>query len=70
MILRLKEEFQQSRLYIHGLQDEFLTEHKLDKLEALSGGAAQVLTRLDGDIQYYKVMEDAMHSCEAFFWRG
>ncbi|KAG0233744.1 hypothetical protein BGX31_004785 [Mortierella sp. GBA43] len=50
----LKEEFQQSRLYIHGLQDEFLTEHKLDKQEALSGGAAVVLTRLEGDMQYYK----------------
>ncbi|KAK3828580.1 MAG: hypothetical protein J3Q66DRAFT_15226 [Benniella sp.] len=50
----LKEEFQLSRLYIHGLQDGFLTEHNLEKLEALSGGAALVLARLEGDIQYYK----------------
>jgi len=57
----LKEEFQLSRLYIHGLQDGFLTEHNLEKLEALSGGAALVLARLEGDIQYYKVQENAAY---------
>ncbi|KAF9430322.1 hypothetical protein BGZ76_000881 [Entomortierella beljakovae] len=50
----LTSEFQQSRLYIHGLQEEFLVENKLEKLEAISGGAALSLTRLEGDLQYYK----------------
>ncbi|KAF9916190.1 hypothetical protein BX616_004390 [Lobosporangium transversale] len=50
----LTTEFQQSRLYIHGLQEEFLESNKLDKLEAVSGGAALALTRLEGDLQYYK----------------
>ncbi|KAF9387704.1 hypothetical protein BGX21_000486 [Mortierella sp. AD011] len=48
----LTSEFQQSRLYIHGLQEEFLVENKLDKLEAVSGGAALALTRLEGDLHY------------------
>ncbi|KAI1315253.1 hypothetical protein EDD11_001085 [Mortierella claussenii] len=50
----LTSEFQHSRLYIHGLQEEFLDANKLDKLEAISGGAALALTRIEGDLQYYK----------------
>ncbi|KAG0369531.1 hypothetical protein BC939DRAFT_533760 [Gamsiella multidivaricata] len=50
----LTTEFQHSRLYIHGLQEEFLVENKLEKLEAISGGAAMALTRTEGDLQYYK----------------
>ncbi|KAI8602556.1 hypothetical protein EDD21DRAFT_371495 [Dissophora ornata] len=50
----LTSDFQNSRLYIHGLQEEFLVENGLEKLEALSGGAALTLTRIDGDLQYYK----------------
>ncbi|KAG0301992.1 hypothetical protein BGZ98_007877 [Dissophora globulifera] len=50
----LTSEFQNSRLYIHGLQEEFLVENELAKLEAVSGGAALALTRIDGDLQYYK----------------
>ena len=53
----LTSDFQNSRLYIHGLQEEFLVENGLEKLEALSGGAALALTRIDGDLQYYKVFD-------------
>ncbi|KAG0008398.1 hypothetical protein BGZ80_003495 [Entomortierella chlamydospora] len=49
----LTSEFQHSRLYIHGLQEEFLVENKLDKLEAVSGGAALALTRLEGDLHHF-----------------
>ncbi|CAO3571208.1 unnamed protein product [Mortierella alpina] len=31
-----------------------MAEHKLDKLEAISGGARMALTRLEGDLLYYK----------------
>ncbi|KAF9942504.1 hypothetical protein BGZ75_005358 [Mortierella antarctica] len=50
----LTAEFRESPLYINGLQEEFMAEHKLDKLEAISGGARMALTRLEGDLLYYK----------------
>ncbi|KAK3846171.1 MAG: hypothetical protein J3R72DRAFT_434299 [Linnemannia gamsii] len=50
----LKNEFQHGRLYIHAFQEEFMLQNQLDKLEALSGGAALAITRLEGDLLHYK----------------
>ncbi|KAF9192554.1 hypothetical protein BGZ51_005351 [Haplosporangium sp. Z 767] len=50
----LTNEFLGSHLYINGLQEEFMVEQRLDKLEAVSGGARMALTRLEGDLLYYK----------------
>jgi hypothetical protein len=52
---RLKSEFKHGRLYIHAFQEEFMHQNQLDKLEAVSGGAALALTRLEGDLLHYKV---------------
>ncbi|KAF9927834.1 hypothetical protein FBU30_002837 [Linnemannia zychae] len=50
----LKSEFKHERLYIHAFQEEFMLQNQLDKLEAVSGGAALALTRLEGDLLHYK----------------
>ncbi|KAF9546678.1 hypothetical protein EC957_009438 [Mortierella hygrophila] len=50
----LKNEFKHGRLYIHAFQEEFMLQNQLDKLEAVSGGAALALTRLEGDLLHYK----------------
>ncbi|KAF9096205.1 hypothetical protein BGX23_011797 [Mortierella sp. AD031] len=50
----LKSEFKHGRLYIHAFQEEFMLQNQLDKLEAVSGGAALALTRLEGDLLHYK----------------
>ncbi|OAQ35996.1 hypothetical protein K457DRAFT_368779 [Linnemannia elongata AG-77] len=50
----LKNEFKHGRLYIHAFQEDFMLQNQLDKLEAVSGGAALALTRLEGDLLHYK----------------
>lgn len=57
---RLKNEFKHGRLYIHAFQEDFMLQNQLDKLEAVSGGAALALTRLEGDLLHYKVLSKAL----------
>jgi hypothetical protein len=59
-LFRLKNEFKHGRLYIHAFQEEFMLQNQLDKLEAVSGGAALALTRLEGDLLHYKVPSKAL----------
>lgn len=37
-----------------------MLQNQLDKLEAVSGGAALALTRLEGDLLHYKVLAKAL----------
>lgn len=53
------------QLYMHGVHQDFLQLNNLSKLEAVSGGSAEALTKMEGDLEYYKVGAGA-----AFLLRG
>ncbi|KAF9335671.1 hypothetical protein BG006_010925, partial [Podila minutissima] len=51
---QLTQEYKSMQLYMHGVHQDFLQLNNLSKLEAVSGGSAEALTKMEGDLEYYK----------------
>ncbi|KAF9974659.1 hypothetical protein BGZ73_001882 [Actinomortierella ambigua] len=45
---------------MHGLHQDFLALHSLSKLEAVAGGAALALSRLEDEVEYFKELFDKL----------
>ncbi|KAG0270344.1 hypothetical protein DFQ27_008359 [Actinomortierella ambigua] len=56
----LKNQYQSTQLFMHGLHQDFLALHNLSKLEAVAGGAALALSRLEGEVEFFKELFDKL----------
>ncbi|KAF9422904.1 hypothetical protein BGZ94_008456 [Podila epigama] len=52
----LIQDYKACQLYIHGIHQDFIAANNISTLEAISGGAVIGLTKMEGDLEYYKAL--------------